>query len=650
MDSTLQNTSGNQDTLLRVLFENAKVGIVMANEQGTIIRCNPHAAKMFGYEIDELISHQVEILLPAKFHSKHLEHRKSYQENPKPRYMGEGRELFGIRKDGTQFPVEVSLSYAEEDGEKVAIALINDVTTRTEKNKELFVKSKAISSATVPICFADLEGNITYANPAFIKLWGFNKEEDVIGMSNVELGTSPEKVREILSMMKDTGNWTGFDIAKKVDGTPFDIFLTTSLVKNESGIPICTIATFIDVTEQKKNEVLLKEKEFQLLEYSDQLEQKVIERTNDLAESQAKLLEAKKVAKLGYMEYDLNENIVRGSKQLFNIFDLDSDTHLTYKQFIQYIHPDDITYLNSKTKEAKDKNELLSAEYRIITAKGNIKHVFTKTSIIIKDSEGRPILRRGIMQDITLLKTTEIALRENQYKLEQALKKEQELGELKSRFVSMASHEFRTPLTTILSSSNLVEMHLKRGNHDRYPRHLNNIKSAVKNLTSILNDFLSLEKLESGKVNLNLKPTDLRDFVPDVLEEVNLLASENQSINYLHSGEDKVIIDQHLVKNILINLLSNAIKYSPNGEDIDLSMERNESNLVIKVKDRGIGIPEDQKELMFSRFFRASNVTNIQGTGIGLTIVKRYLDIMNGEINFESELGRGTTFIVKIPQ
>ncbi len=650
MDSPPQKKPDNQDSLLRVLFENATVGIIMVNNIGAIIRCNPHAVKMFGYETDELIGQQIEILIPGKFHSKHLEHRKSYHENPIPRYMGEGKDLFALRKDGKQFPVEVSLSYAVEGENKVVIALVNDITQRIEKSKELKIKSEAISSATVPICFADLEGNITYANSAFIELWGFKKNEDVIGMSNIDLGTSPEKVKEIMRIMKETGTWTGYDKAKKVDGTPFDIFLTTSLVRNGNGVPICTIATFLDMTEQKKNEALLKEKELQLLEYSDHLEQKVIARTNDLAESQTKLLEAKKVAKLGYMEYDLINNKIRGSKQMFKIFDLNSDTPITYKEFTEFIHPDDIDYFTSQLSEAKDNNDLLSAEYRIITATGKTKYVFSKTSIIIKNSEGKPIIRRGILQDITLLKTTEIALRENQIKLEKALKAEQELGELKSRFVSMASHEFRTPLTTILSSSNLVDMHLKRGNLDRYPKHLNNIKSAVKNLTSILNDFLSLEKLESGKVNLNLKPIDLSEFIQDVLEEMNLLTAENQSINYFHSGGDKVNIDQHLVKNILINLLSNAIKYSPNEEDIDLYVERKKSSLLFKVKDRGIGIPDDQQELMFSRFFRASNVSNIQGTGIGLTIVKRYLDIMNGTITFESQIDKGSTFIVEIPQ
>jgi len=151
-------------------------------------------------------------------------------------------------------------------------------------------------------------------------------------------------------------------------------------------------------------------------------------------------------------------------------------------------------------------------------------------------------------------------------------------------------------------------------------------------------------------VQFNPESVDLCEFVSAILEEINLLVADNQKINYIHSGDKEANIDQHPVRNILINLLSNAVKYSPNGKDIDLHINRKKSSLVISVKDRGIGIPEDQHEQMFGRFFRADNAANIQGTGIGLTIVKRYLDIMNGSINFESQLDVGTTFTVKIPQ
>ncbi|MFT4754494.1 MAG: two-component system sensor kinase FixL [Salibacteraceae bacterium] len=369
MDSTPNSTSpyedSYQDTLLRVMFEHAAVGIVMADEEGAIVLCSPYGAQMFGYEVDAIIGQQIETLIPNKFHSEYIAHFKSHYKNPVTQYMGLGEELLGIRKDGQQFPVEVSLSYAEDSNHTVIIALINDITQRT-----------------------------------------------------------------------------------------------------------------------------------------------------------------------------------------------------------------------------------LS---------------------------------------------------------EEALKKEQDLNELKSRFVSMASHEFRTPLTTILSSASLVDLHIKRGNLDKYQKHLKNIKIAVTNLTFILNDFLSLEKLESGKVRFNSELTNLSDFIPDVLEEVYVITKSNQTIHYLHSGSKEANIDQHCVRNILINLLSNAIKYSTNGDDVDLYLDRKESSLVIEIKDKGIGIPEDQHELMFSRFFRASNVSTIQGTGVGLTIVKRYLDIMGGKISFKSKLNLGTTFIVEIP-
>jgi len=137
MEALLHNKLGHEDALLSVMFEHATVGIVMANEAGTIIRCNPYAARMFGYEIDELVGQKIEVLIPDKFHTKHLRHRKSYHKNPSPRSMGANLELFGKRKDGTQFPVEISLSYAAVKGQKLAIAYVNDYTKQKNILEEL---------------------------------------------------------------------------------------------------------------------------------------------------------------------------------------------------------------------------------------------------------------------------------------------------------------------------------------------------------------------------------------------------------------------------------------------------------------------------------------------------------------------------------
>ena len=166
----------------------------------------------------------------------------------------------------------------------------------------------------------------------------------------------------------------------------------------------------------------------------------------------------------------------------------------------------------------------------------------------------------------------------------------------------------------------------------------------------ILNDFLSLEKLESGKVSLNPIEIEVADFMEQIIDEVSLTAKGNQQIIHTHVGSATLFADEHLLKNILINLLSNGIKYSKEDQNVEILTEDQDKQLNIQIRDYGIGIPIPDQKNMFTRFFRANNVTNIQGTGLGLTIVKRYLDLMKGRIWFESEEGKGTTFFVEIPK
>jgi signal transduction histidine kinase len=235
-------------------------------------------------------------------------------------------------------------------------------------------------------------------------------------------------------------------------------------------------------------------------------------------------------------------------------------------------------------------------------------------------------------------------------KLEVIIHKERELNELKSRFVTMASHEFRTPLSTILSSASLISKYNNPDDEDKRAKHIQRIKSSVNNLTGILNDFLSLSKLEEGKVHFNPVMFDFNELAEETLEEMEALVKAGQKIDYQKDRNENLIhLDKQAVKNILINLLSNAIKYSGENKTILFKTEVSNSILTIKVKDEGIGISETDKEYLFSRFFRGQNVTNIQGTGLGLNIVKRYVDLMNGSITCDSELNKGTTFTILIP-
>ncbi len=245
----------------------------------------------------------------------------------------------------------------------------------------------------------------------------------------------------------------------------------------------------------------------------------------------------------------------------------------------------------------------------------------------------------GIIHDISELQ-----------EVKDALKKEMELNELKSRFVTMASHEFRTPLSAILSSASLISKYNDPKDDEKRLKHINRIKSSVVNLTTILNDFLSLSKLEEGKVLNTPVEFDIKELANEVVEEMNSVLKKNQYITYLHYGEDtKMSLDKNVLKNICINLLSNAIKYSPEGKQIEFVTSTSENHLDIVVKDHGIGIPEADKQHLYSRFFRAQNASNIQGTGLGLNIVKKYVDLLNGKIHFVSELDKGTAFTVTLP-
>lgn len=225
-----------------------------------------------------------------------------------------------------------------------------------------------------------------------------------------------------------------------------------------------------------------------------------------------------------------------------------------------------------------------------------------------------------------------------------SLEKEKELSQLKTRFVSMASHEFRTPLSSVQLSASLIDKYAQKNDPDNIRKHTIKIKNSVGHLTGILNDFLSLEKLEVGKTEVVLQRFDLVKFSEDLVEEMQLIAKQDQHIVYQHTGADgHVYLDPALLKNAAINLVSNAIKYSGENTFIEFNTEVNNTEVCITVKDNGIGIPEDEQKRLFEPFFRAHNTGSIPGTGLGLNIVKRYIKLMGGKVIWKSVQHKGTS-------
>jgi PAS domain S-box-containing protein len=390
------------------LFKFASNGIVIINQNGDIERVNPAAEKLFGYNAGEMTGNKIESLIPSRLTKVHQRHRQDYQHNPHPRAMGSGLNLTGKRKDGSEFPVEVSLSPFTTARGRFVMAFVADNTVRTENEQRILRQNQRLEQ---------LAGALQNLN--------------------------------------------------------------------------------------------------------ENLEERIRERTRALEQA---------------------------------------------------------------------RNELSVA-----------------------------------------------------------LSKERELGELKSRFVSMASHEFRTPLSTVLSSAALITSYADRGDIPNIQKHALRIKNSVNNLNTILTEFLSLGKLEEGKTSAQIRSMNLSTCVEEVHNELKLLFKPGQSLDYRHEGAEDVFLDPALLKHALVNLVANSIKYSPENKPVSVLTRVTEQEIEIHITDQGMGIPESEQKHLFSRFFRASNAANIQGTGLGMYIVKRYVELMNGVIGFESEEGKGTSVWMRFP-
>jgi PAS domain S-box-containing protein len=400
----------------REIFQSMSEGIIMVDEAGKIAIANPVAEQLFGYGSDGLVGLTLEELLPHRYRKGHVNFRHAFNGDPHPRRMGFGRDLTALRKDGTEFPVEISLSYTKVKGNLLVMAFISDISQR------------------------------------------------------------------------------------------------------------------------KKAEEALKRSEEQLIVYAAELEKKVELRTEAL------------------------------------------------------------------------NNSILTLEKEVIE-------------------------RKRAEEDAR-----------------KALGKERELNELKTKFVSIASHEFRTPLSTVLSSAALIQQYKDKGDLEKLDKHVQRIKTSVNHLTLILNDFLSLGKLEEGKVEVSNDSIDVQQFLHEIAEEAHSFLKAGQTIEIECKPKDaQLSSDARVLRNVMFNLISNASKYSEPHKNISLACESKDGAMTFTVSDEGIGIPKEDQRHLFDRFFRASNAGNIQGTGLGLNIVKRYIDLLHGQITFESEYGKGSTFIITIP-
>lgn len=295
-----------------------------------------------------------------------------------------------------------------------------------------------------------------------------------------------------------------------------------------------------------------------------------------------------------------------------------------------------IAFIVDITKRKEIETSMLKQKAELEKITDKIRQL--NADLEIKVEERTMILREALQK-----------LEQSQQELSEALDKERQLNEIKSRFVSMASHEFRTPLTTVFSSASLLSKYTTTQDQEKREKHIQRIKNSVNNLNDILEDFLSLGKLNEGRVDKKMEKVNLKEILADTLEEMKAMLKKEQYFELDCNGDCDAFTDKKLFRNILINLISNAIKFSDEGKAIIVKGKTEGDTATISVVDKGIGISEKDQEHLFSSFFRAANATNIQGTGLGLHIVKRYVDLLEGEVELQSELNKGTTVNFTIP-
>lgn len=402
--------------------------------------------------------------------------------------------------------------------------------------------------------------------------------------------------------------------------------LLTVLEMGEDGIPTQVLSTSQDITAHKAAE-------------------------KALMESEALLAESQKVARVGSILYDYNKGLERMSAQAMQVYGLDDPTRrYRTRDLVRLIFPEDRDRLTHHIQEAAASNlPGYTMEYRIRRPDGAIRWINGRGRFE-RGPSGTPERLYATVQDVTERK-------EMVDRLQTALARQQELGELKTRFVSMVSHEFRTPLATIQGAAQMLDLYGDRLNPEAVTKQLAMIQRNTREMTALLEDILMLGRAESGRLRFNPTETKVEEAVQAFIEEFRLGLETEHTLHFTAPREPIIArLDANLFRHILGNLLTNAVKYSPKADRVDVVLRRlkdtpvnPEGALCLEVRDYGIGIPEGDQARLFEPFHRATNVGTIRGTGLGLCVLNHAVTHHGGHIQVHSREGKGTTFEITLP-
>lgn len=512
------------------------------------------------------------------------------------------------------------------------------------------------TNASVGILVINGDGKVIAINPFALKEFGY-AEKEIVGQKIEAL--IPEGILKKPCRHIRAGSPVLYDIhrvAAKKNGQRFPVEISLSCYRDHNDERIIAVVHPVSNKRKSKAAIEILHKE---------LEATVRQRTRELNETlhHLEVINEKLEAAIHFQKAVLDNAgamiVITDEKGTIKLFNPEAALNTGYSEQ-EIVNKKTVLLFHDKNDIARRKKELLRKhgtttendfDMLVENARRNIhdetQYIFRRkngtsfpvslTVTAIRDTEGKITGFLGIAIDISERKKAEEDLRA-------ALEKEKGLNELKSRFVTMASHEFRTPLSTVLSSAYLIEKYALTDEQPKREKHVQRIVSSVNMLTDILNDFLSVGKIEEGRIQVRPAPFAVSDLVLSVTSEMRDTLKAGQQIRYSHEGRREVTTDPSLLKHIIMNLISNASKFSHEASPIEIKTVNQNQHFILSVKDYGIGISKEDQQHLMERFFRGANAGTIQGTGLGLHIVSRYAELMNGTVSYESEAGKGTEF------
>lgn len=582
---------------------------------------NPAAEKMFGWQEEEVREKPNPIISDDNCPDYQKLREKVMQGLTPP-----SLEIRRYKKDGSSLEIVFSAAPLRDSEGKIEgmVVVVADITEQKRQAEQIRLLQSVVVNTHDAVLITEAEPidepgpRIIYVNEAFTRITGYSPQE-VIGKTPRILQGAKTDRKQLDKVRIALSQWQPVAIEiinYRKDGSEFWVELSIVPVANKQGIYTHWISVQRDITERKKTEKALRRSE---------------ERFRSLIENALDIIIILGVdGTINYQSPSVEK--VLGYKSL----------ELMGKNLFNYIHPDDLSHTTSgllKSLEIPQSSPPLEFRFRQKNGDWRILEAISQ-KFIDETSEAKIVVNS---RDITERKRLD--------EVRLALEREKELNTMKTRFFSMVSHEFRTPLSTALAAVQLLETSPNAWQiPEKRTRNLQRIQNSVKNMVQLLDDILTINRAETGKLDFNPKPLNLKNFCRQFVEEMLLSTGTSHSLNFICQEEAiQGNFDEKLLRSIFANILSNAIKYSPNNSHIHVELRRNNNQARIQIRDRGMGIsPDDQKQL-FQPFYRGKNVLHLQGTGLGLVVVKKCVDLHGGSISIKSELGKGTIVTILLP-